>query len=151
MSAPQAAAHSCWRVAARSRACAAPARRAPAAQGGNTPLHRAAADGRESIARILLDRGADISATDNVRCAARAPRPWLCCSLHRCRSRAALTLASARPPPALVLRAGAQNGEAPLLHAVRSGNEALVALLLDRGADLEKKDAVRRAAPLPCT
>jgi ankyrin repeat protein len=36
-------------------------------QGGDTPLHRACSTGRADIVEILIQAGADISITNNVR------------------------------------------------------------------------------------
>ena len=40
--------------------------RVRAPQFGKTPLHRAAWNGKEAAARVLLQAGADVNATDNV-------------------------------------------------------------------------------------
>ena len=50
-------------------------RHPPPAQNGETPLHRAAYQGREEVAAVLLEAGADTEITDNVRRSAACATP----------------------------------------------------------------------------
>ena len=74
------------------------------AQDGSTPLHLAANNGRLECAQLLLDRGGDKDAKNNVRAQAQLPRSAACGLLKfahdeailRCPSFHVLTLAHSR-------------------------------------------------------
>ncbi|RYP70906.1 hypothetical protein DL771_005156 [Monosporascus sp. 5C6A] len=97
---------------------------------GRNPLSYAAEQGHEAVARLLLDRGADVNAEDvNVD------------------GETALILAAKQGHEAvarLLLDRGAEVNaksinsisETALIGAVRQGHEAVARLLLDRGADI---------------
>jgi hypothetical protein len=108
-------------------------------QTGDTALHYAAFNGRASVARLLLDRGADVSAILQVRGPKRVPA-HACCIRSRLHCWGEL-----RRPAALRMGCGvyAQTGETPLHHAALAALVTPVAaLLLDRGAAIHAKDVV---------
>lgn len=107
-------------------------------QSGWRPLHSTASQhGKLDIARLLIERGADVDADDAAR---RHPRRALC-GAAGCAAFAAPTRTHA-----LSKRCGAQDGITPLHLAVRKGNLDLVQLLLEHGADQSIKTYVRCAA-----
>jgi hypothetical protein len=111
------------------------------AQDGSTPLHLAcdglaADEGHLEVVRLLLERGADMEAKDDlVRTLRQAAR----CALYVC---AALK----RPRRCVCAVAIRQYGNTPLHMASAAGHLELVRLLLDSGAN---KEAVTKVcAPL---
>ena len=93
------------------------------------PLHHAAANGHAPVVAVLLEHGADVNAKDAVRASA----------LHT-RVRAKRLTDQRR-----LLSLRSQDGNTPLQHAAVNGNEPVVALLLERGADADAINAVRAA------
>ena len=93
-------------------------------QHGLTPLHRAAYFDHYSVCALLLDSGADIEARNKVLLQ--------------------INLLIDGPPCGLLTHCGYQNGWTPLLRAVLKGNTGVCALLLDRGANIEATNHVRR-------
>jgi hypothetical protein len=81
----------CCADAAAASLSAAALRRCGCAQNGNTPLHQAAVNGHVECVALLVERGANKEAKNNVRCAAPSPAAVAaaCCigsaaSAHRC-------------------------------------------------------------------
>jgi ankyrin repeat protein len=97
---------------------------------GFTALHLAAFFGQPNAIRLLIDRGADIEAVATSTRFAREARP-----LH------SAVAARERQACGILLKAGADpnsrqhGGFTPLLQAAQLGDEALVNLLRDHGAD----------------
>lgn len=90
------------------------------------------------MTRLLLDRGANKDALTKVRARCRGSVRGVVCG------------AALRPC------GGAQDGCTPLLRAAQNGQLEVVRLLLERGADKEAKDKVRRQSaaeflPLPAS
>ncbi|KAI9765703.1 MAG: hypothetical protein M1839_005398 [Geoglossum umbratile] len=83
---------------------------------GSTALHAAAENGKEDVARFLLEKGADVAAKDTKGMTA----------LHRTAD-AAITRRD-------------DNGSTPLHRAVGRGHEAMVRMLLAKGADATARD-----------
>src|SRR5262249_1107689 len=128
--------------------------------GGETALMTAARTGRVDAAALLLDRGANVNAKDNVH--AQTALMWAVLENHAdmvnlLLARGAdidahtnVTKPKGEYVPARVGGAAgngivrqralptADGGMTPLLFAVRDGNTAVTRLLLDRGADLSQ-------------
>ncbi|OWT42519.1 Ankyrin repeat protein [Pochonia chlamydosporia 170] len=86
---------------------------------GQTPLSRAAERGHEAVVKLLLDKGADAEAKDDY---GQTPLSWA----------------------GLVEGEDATGHQTPLSLAAWNGHEAVVKLLLDKGADVEAKDEYGR-------
>ncbi|KAK3939988.1 Serine/threonine-protein phosphatase 6 regulatory ankyrin repeat subunit A [Diplogelasinospora grovesii] len=84
---------------------------------GRTALHWVAEYGRDDLVRLLVDRGADVSAGDEYGDTA----------LHRAARGANIEEKD-------------RGGQTPLYQAAWQGHEAIVRLLLDKGANIEEKD-----------
>jgi hypothetical protein len=76
----------CCANAAAASLSAAALRRCGCAQFGSTPLHCAALRGHVACVALLVERGANKEAKDNVRCAAPSPPPRLCAASVRRRA-----------------------------------------------------------------
>jgi ankyrin repeat protein len=101
--------------------------------GSRTPLHWAALAGRETVARFLVGRGADVRARDGkggsaLDLAVSCDAPGLALFLLAAG-------AEADPPPA--------HSPTPLHHAARKGYLGVVEELLRRGADVRRRDGER--------
>jgi uncharacterized protein len=96
---------------------------------GFTPLHLAAFFGHEDLARLFLDRGADVNARSKSETVARANTP-----LHAAAANRHVQVA------ALLLERGADvnakdgHGFTPLALAANSQSDLLMLMLLERGA-----------------
>ncbi|KAL7794854.1 hypothetical protein V8C43DRAFT_321631 [Trichoderma afarasin] len=103
-----------------------------------TPLLWAATEGQDDVVKLLIEKGADVTANEY--------------------GRTSLLWASKQGYEAIVkllLEAGADteitdnsNGQTPLLWATKQGNEAVVKLLLLHGAKTEARDATFGQTPL---
>jgi ankyrin repeat protein len=100
---------------------------------GWTPLHFACYNGQHSIAKILIEGGADIEASIKSGWPGWTPLHWACYGNYR--SVAKLLIDSG----ANVSIANAK-GETPLHHACELGHYAIAKLLVDRGADVNMTD-----------
>ena len=96
-------------------------------QYGNTPLHYAAGNGRDKIARLLIQNGADVDARNN-----EGNTP-----LHRAWSAEVATLLIQKGAD---IHASNQNGDTPLHRAAAKGNDKIAALLIKKGADVNASD-----------
>lgn len=111
---------------------------------GRTPLHEAVWAGRADMVRLLIARGADVSAPhadggstplDYAAVRGESEIARLLIAAGAAPDSAALTLASARGDAAMVrqlIAAGAKVGDEALNEAVRHSSPEVVALLLDR-------------------
>lgn len=117
------------------------------AQNGNTPLHTATRGaGHLAVARLLIEKGALLEATDKARAAARGG----CGSFAPSGS---CPHPTPRPAPLVLFFSFNyfQFGQTALAKAVKHGHAPLVELLLGAGAHVEAPSLVRTAAPLPAT
>jgi len=98
--------------------------------GGETPLSWAATNGHEAVAKLLLEKGADLES--------KSKNGYTPLSQAAFKGHEAVTK--------LLLEKGAdlesksKNGCTPLWQAASKGHEAVAKLLLEKGADLESKD-----------
>ncbi|KAK4160704.1 ankyrin repeat-containing domain protein [Cladorrhinum sp. PSN259] len=106
---------------------------------GQTPLSWAAESGYKVVVRLLLEKGANIEATDSN---GRTALSWA-------------TLKGHEPVVRLLLEQGADvemesiySGRTLLLWAAQNGHEAVVRLLLEQGADIEVKNIYNGQTPL---
>jgi ankyrin repeat protein/nucleoside-triphosphatase THEP1 len=104
---------------------------------GLTPLCRAAKAGHEAIARLLLDRGANIENADKV---GRTPLQWAVVN----KGTAVVELLLER---GACVESRDENGRTPLSWAASGGFECNAQLLLDKGANIESRD-IYGATPL---
>lgn len=101
-------------------------------QSGKTQLGGAACASWLHLAKLLIERGAQVDASDAVRAESRAQKAFGRAGLmRRC---------DVRWPPAL------QDLNSPLHDAAASGDAGIVAMLLSAGANVEARAAVRVAA-----
>ena len=123
-------------------------------------MHIATYTGNEAICTLLVKRGAEVNAKNNVRAAARqpAPPPSSCAAGQQCapsagaaHTRCSAAAALTRPRRRRFTRfAGrAQEGLSPLHYAAKNGRESICVLLCEHGADVNAKDDVRAAARKP--
>ncbi|RYP73942.1 hypothetical protein DL769_004113 [Monosporascus sp. CRB-8-3] len=97
---------------------------------GDQALHFAAENGYEDVARLLLDKGADITAKDND---GWTPLHYAARYGHEAVTRLLLDKGAD-------ITAKDNNGWTPLHCAARYGHKAVTWLLLDKGADITAKD-----------
>lgn len=96
---------------------------------GNTPLHEAVIYGRHTVVRILIDRGADILATNVF---GKTP-------LHLAAEFGRHNVIEILDPGQFGLDIRDKFGLTPLHLAAKAGHEQVVALLLDKGAVIDSK------------
>jgi ankyrin repeat protein len=96
---------------------------------GWTPLHLAAFFGREEVARLLLERGADVNARSRSERFARANTP-----LHAAAANSQTAVAEMLIARGADVNAQDGHGFTPLALAANSRNDLLVILLLEKGA-----------------
>ena len=98
-----------------------------------TPLHVSAANGREALARLLIDAGADKDAREKDE---RTPRHLAAQNGHEAIA-------------CLLINAGADKDareryqSTPLHEAVTNGHDALVRLLIEAGADKDAREVLK--------
>ena len=97
---------------------------------GRTALHRAAGGGHLAIARLLLEKGADIEAKDKYGTTA----------LHFAASSGDEGLVRLLIEKGADVNAKDEDGMTALHEAASSGDEGLVRLLIEKGADVNAKD-----------
>lgn len=90
----------------------------------NTPLHAALAGRRREVARLLIQRGADVTAVDS---AGLTP-------LHHAAAGGNVEIVSMLLDRGARVDARDEQGQTPLDYALRGGHEEVVALLRGRGA-----------------
>ena len=93
-------------------------------------------EGHEAVVKLLLDKGAELEAKDDKY--GRTPLSWAA------RERARGGREAAAGAKALSSRPRITNGRTPLSWAAENGHEAVVKLLLEKGAELEAKDEYGR-------
>lgn len=96
---------------------------------GNTPLHEAVIYGRHTVVRTLIDRGADILATNVF---GKTP-------LHLAAEFGRHNVIEILDPGQMGLDIRDKFGLTPLHLAAKAGHEQVVALLLDKGAVIDSK------------
>jgi ankyrin repeat protein len=94
---------------------------------GMTPLHEAAWHGHSEICKVLMSKGMDPDATDDVRRAPPRVPPEPPCS-------------SGSAALSWVHVCGAQEASTPLHYAADNGHLETVKVLLDKGADQTLRD-----------
>jgi len=97
---------------------------------GRTPLHHAAENGHEALARMLVDRGAGDSAADLIR---RTPLHLAVVNGHEALARMLVDRGAG-------VSATNDIEQTPLHHAAKNGHEALARMLVDRGAGVSATD-----------
>ncbi|RSL79782.1 hypothetical protein CEP51_007105 [Fusarium floridanum] len=95
---------------------------------GRMPLHRAAREGNEVLARLLLEHGAAMEA----KAGGQTP-------LHYAAREGNEVVAGLLLVHGADLRANDYSGQTPLHYATREGNAVVAGLLLEHGADTETK------------
>ncbi len=98
---------------------------------GWTPLHLAAFFGREDVARLLLERGAEVNARSRSERFARANTPLHAAAANRQTAVAEMLIARGAD-----VNAQDGHGFTPLALAASSRNDTLVILLLEKGAQV---------------
>jgi len=91
-----------------------------------TPLHHAATNGHRALARLLVDRGADVSAVEK-----DGSTP-----LHRAATKGHEALAQLLIDRGADVSAADKDGLTPMHRAAANGHEALARLLVDTGAEV---------------
>ncbi|KAK5660449.1 hypothetical protein OQA88_12994 [Cercophora sp. LCS_1] len=104
-----------------------------------TPLSWAAANGHEVVAKLLLEKGADIEAKDNND--GQTPLFWAAANGHE----AVVKLLLEEDAN---IEAKDDHGQTPLSWAAVKGREGVVKLLLKEGANIEVKDGDNGGTPL---
>ena len=107
---------------------------------GRAPLSWAAANGHEAVAKLLLEKGAELEAKDDVY--GRTPLSWAAANGHEAVAKLLLEKGAELEAKDDVL------GRTPLSRAAASGHEAVAKLLLEKGAELEAKDDIYGRTPL---
>ncbi|KAJ5082839.1 Pfs NACHT and ankyrin domain protein [Penicillium argentinense] len=97
---------------------------------GHTPLHWASIKGKEAVARLLIDKGADIDASDKNGCT----------SLHLASINGNEAIARLLIERGADIHAGDKNGYTSLRWAFRNDHEGVARLLIERGADVNTSD-----------
>lgn len=105
---------------------------------GNTPLHCASAHGQATVVKLLLDRGADVNATN---AAQHSPLFVACLKGNRPVVRALLDRGADVSAPD-------RDGSTPLHAACTVGDPQIVTWLLDRGAVVNARTVKDSYAPL---
>jgi ankyrin repeat protein len=95
-----------------------------------TPLHLASQNGHNQVACFLLERGADISAQDNIGLT----------SLHLASQEGHVEVAHMLIERGADVSAKDKDGETPLYRALRCGHVEVVHMLIERGADFLAQD-----------
>ncbi len=132
---------------------------------GSTPLHEAAKTGNSDTLRLLLERGADVTARDNFErtplliatdnCTDVAPIALLlskgaavnvvdkdgCTPLHNACHQGCLEAVKMLLDNKAQLEAKSASSRTPLFHAVKGGHLPVVQLLIKAGTDVHVKDA----------
>ena len=118
---------------------------APAPQGGASPLHKAAANGGVDIAKLLVEKGANVNAKDEVKRACLigttvSPPP-------RWRQFTRTPFLYHRYPHVLSCNnkfasPGEQDGDTPLMYAASKGQLKMVGFLCESGADVNATNGV---------
>ena len=106
----------------------------PLTQNGDTPLTLALRNGHTEIAALMLEKGANKDAKDNV-----SHYSHLTLLIRRYGRRCVLALS--RPSHQIRLL---QNGDTPLTLALQNGQTEIAAVLLEKGADKDAKGDVSR-------
>ncbi|MBQ7607277.1 MAG: ankyrin repeat domain-containing protein, partial [Desulfovibrionaceae bacterium] len=104
---------------------------------GHTPLHWAAGNGHTEVAKLLIDKGADLNAKDK---GGIMPLHWA--AAYGRTEVAKLLIDKGRD-----VNAKSVNNETPLHWAAAYGRTEVAKLLIDKGADLNAKD-VNNETPL---
>ncbi|KAK4160154.1 ankyrin repeat-containing domain protein [Cladorrhinum sp. PSN259] len=141
---------------------------------GATPLHFASYLGHFAVAKLFLDRGADLEMIDSNY--AETPIIWATKNGHEAvvkllldkgadleardpRYRQTLLIWAAEKGDEAVIKLlldkgadlearGSNSGRTPLIWAINNGHEAVVKIFLDKGADLEARDSNLGQTPL---
>ncbi|KAL1496537.1 hypothetical protein AB1Y20_014143 [Prymnesium parvum] len=114
----------------------APCLSSPRRQVGASPLYWAASNGHEGAVRLLLEKNADIAATNN---AGLSPLHWAASKGHEVIVRLLLENNAD-------IAASTNVGFSPLHWAAMNGHDGTVRLLLEKNADISARDNVRVCA-----
>ncbi|KAL7933148.1 ankyrin repeat-containing domain protein [Trichoderma chlorosporum] len=103
-----------------------------------TPLLWATIEGRDTVVKLLIEKGADIDAREH----GRTSLSW---AVYKGYESIIKLLLDAN---ADTEARDTSNGQTPLIYAVKQGHEAIVKLLLEKKADIEARDALFGQTPL---